>query len=629
MSFPGFFAPAAAWLLLLAVPLIVFYFLKLKRPRTRIPSLVLWRQVINDRRVNSPFQKFKRNLLLLLQLLLLLMVVLAAMQPFSQSGPDRAQYLPVLVDCSASMAAVDESSGKSRLDVARERIAELIDNLLPDQRLMLIAFDSTARRLTEFTDNKRVLRDALAKLEVADVPSNVEDALRMTQALSRAAQPPFQKVLMFTDGNLPEKVDFDLPFELVYQRLPAAGANAGITALNARRTGEKSWAVFVQIEGSGSAKTAANVLLLRDGREIGKESVFVEGDRPQRLVFQLDIRAATNLEVRLEPEAFDSLSADNVAFIDLPVPRALSVYIPSSMTTYRRAVNVLTGVDLFPREGGPAQKHGPYDLVITDLDVKSSPEAAVTLWVGVIADDLRKLVSVGGEGAALVDWRRNSPLLQHVELSEVIISDRPKSAEGVQNQDYEQAGYEILAHGRDGPLVLKKRDGAKLAYHLLFHTDRSSLPYRLGFSILVQNLVQIARQHASLSEVHGERTGVLPTKTLQAETTYGITRPDGTRVRVKSNAEAELSGVPAPKIGRYVVSDGEDDLVQIGVSLLDARETKLSAVDEIRFREISVTAQESAVSTDRPLWYFLALAGFVLLLIEWWYFQSRRGRMAG
>ena len=59
MSFPGFFAPAAAWLLLLAVPLIVFYFLKLKRPRTRIPSLVLWRQVINDRRVNSPFQKFK------------------------------------------------------------------------------------------------------------------------------------------------------------------------------------------------------------------------------------------------------------------------------------------------------------------------------------------------------------------------------------------------------------------------------------------------------------------------------------------------------------------------------------------------------------------------------------------
>ena len=261
--------------------------------------------------------------------------------------------------------------------------------------------------------------------------------------------------------------------------------------------------------------------------------------------------------------------------------------------------------------------------------MKSSPEAAVTLWVGVIADDLRKLVSVGGEGAALVDWRRNSPLLQHVELSEVIISDRPKSAEGVQNQDYEQAGYEILAHGRDGPLVLKKRDGAKLAYHLLFHTDRSSLPYRLGFSILVQNLVQIARQHASLSEVHGERTGVLPAKTLQAETTYDITRPDGTRVRVKSNAEAELSGVPAPKIGRYVVSDGEDDLVQIGVSLLDARETKLSAVDEIRFREISVTAQESAVSTDRPLWYFLALAGFVLLLIEWWYFQSRRGRMAG
>ncbi len=86
MSWPGFFSLSSAWLATLFVPLVIFYFLKLKRPRQRVSSLLLWYQVVNDQRVNSPFQKFKRNLLLLLQILLLACLVLAAMQPYLRSA---------------------------------------------------------------------------------------------------------------------------------------------------------------------------------------------------------------------------------------------------------------------------------------------------------------------------------------------------------------------------------------------------------------------------------------------------------------------------------------------------------------------------------------------------------------
>ncbi len=102
MSLPGFSALINAWWFLLLVPLIIFYFLKLQRPRIEIPSLALWRQVINDQRVNSPFQKFKRNLLLLLQVLLLSALILGAMQPYLSRGTEQAQYLPVLIDNSHS-----------------------------------------------------------------------------------------------------------------------------------------------------------------------------------------------------------------------------------------------------------------------------------------------------------------------------------------------------------------------------------------------------------------------------------------------------------------------------------------------------------------------------------------------
>src|SRR5262245_63456169 len=93
----------ASWarLFWLLVPLVILYFLKLKRPRLEIPSLALWRSVMNDQRVNSPFQRFKRNLLLLLQVLLLACLALAAMQPILPTGAERAEYLPVLIDCSA------------------------------------------------------------------------------------------------------------------------------------------------------------------------------------------------------------------------------------------------------------------------------------------------------------------------------------------------------------------------------------------------------------------------------------------------------------------------------------------------------------------------------------------------
>ena len=58
-----------AWFFLALIPLIILYFLKLRRPKLEVPSLVLWQSVVNDQRVNSPFQKFRRNLLLLLQII--------------------------------------------------------------------------------------------------------------------------------------------------------------------------------------------------------------------------------------------------------------------------------------------------------------------------------------------------------------------------------------------------------------------------------------------------------------------------------------------------------------------------------------------------------------------------------
>src|SRR5690606_16867350 len=182
----------------------VFYFLKLKRTRVEIPSLALWLSVIEDQRVNSPFQKFKRNLLLLLQVAVLCLLALAAMQPFIRGTARQAQYLPILIDCSASMAATD-ADGRTRLDLVRQQVREIIENLLPDQRLTLVAVSDSAQRLTEFTDNQRVLLDALEKIQVREVPGNLEEGLQLAQALARTFR--IDAVRFYSDGNLPLQPD--------------------------------------------------------------------------------------------------------------------------------------------------------------------------------------------------------------------------------------------------------------------------------------------------------------------------------------------------------------------------------------------------------------------------------------
>jgi hypothetical protein len=626
MSWWPFFASQWAWLFLLLVPLVIFYFLKLKRPRLEIPSLALWRSVLNDQRVNSPFQRFKRNLLLLLQILLLLCLVLAAMQPFFPTGADRAKYLPVLIDTSASMAALDRD-GKSRLDLAKQEVRRLIDNLLPEQRLCLISVASSARQMTDFTDNQRVLRDALDQLKVSQVGSRLEDALRMTQALARTV--PIETAVLYTDGNVPPDIDFELPFQLNFQKLEAAGRNIGITALNARRTGER-WDVFVRIESTKSpegveeAPLSAEVVLLANGKQPASELISLTPGQSQRIVFPVESDGARRLEVRLKPQGFDALEADNVAWLDLPAGRPLAVYCPVELDSFRHALGGLKDVLLYPPDEGES-KANSYDLVISDRKTDIDLEAETFVFIGVLPDDLTKLVRIDNAVAQVIDWQRNAPLLQHVLLTDMQIADRPVSGEGVRDRDYEEQGYEILVQGRTGPLVLRKDIGGRALYYFLFHTDRSTLPFRVGFPILVSNAVQIAQQEAGLLEVAGNQTGVLPPQHLQPEKEYDVKAPDDSVSRVRSSVDGTLSGVAAPAIGRYAIHDGSAELVSIGVSLLTVSETSLATVDHLQFRELKVGAAAAMLKSDRPLWPWFAGAGFALLLLEWWYFQKRPG----
>ena len=629
MTWPSFMSLQAGWFALLALPLILFYFLKLRRPQVRVPSLVLWQQVINDQRVNSPFQRFKRNLLLLLQLLLLAALVLAAMQPFISGRADRAQYLPVLVDCSASMGATDTASRQTRLAMAVDAVDKLIDDLLPDQRMAIVAVADTAQRVTSFTDNKRVLRQALRELEVRQVASSLEDALRMAQAMARSY--PIDSVLLYTDGNVPERIEFELPFDINYQRIGKVEPNLGITALSARRAGTEQWNVFVRIAGSKTTQSGATIELLGTGAALGKgvvmgeDYVRVGDDESARVMFAVDTTEALDLEVRLKPEGSDALVADNQAYLSLPAPRPLKVYCAPTLAAFHKALTMMPDVELADTSGTPTDigQLPSHDLWIGDREMSSEEgEAAVRLIVGVVPEPLEKLVQINEGEGEVVDWNRGLPLLEHVELGDVVMTEETIIAPEMKESDFEDLGFEVIVHGRRGPLMLRELGETYEGYRLLFDPEASTLVYRVGFPVLVSNLVRVAEFAASLAEVRAASTGTLSVGGLEPNRTYRVETPAGDVKSTASGPDGRLLGVAAPSVGVYRVGEGDDTRLA-GASLLDGIETMLVSREEIEFREGNVEAAEGSVANDRPLWSYLVWLAFLVLLWEWWYFHRR------
>src|SRR5438046_1567680 len=107
----GILAPLGLLLGLLAIPIIIFYMLRLRRQEITVSSNLLWQQVTQDRQANAPWQRLRRNLLLLLQLLVLAGLVFASARPFIFTSAPAEGNLVVIIDGSASMQARDGANG--------------------------------------------------------------------------------------------------------------------------------------------------------------------------------------------------------------------------------------------------------------------------------------------------------------------------------------------------------------------------------------------------------------------------------------------------------------------------------------------------------------------------------------
>ena len=383
--------PAVAGLVAacLVPPLILLYFLKLRRREQVIPSTLLWKQSVQDLQANALFQRLRPNWLLFLQLMAMICLFIAIAQPEHLGSLSRGSRTVLLIDRSASMAATDAEEGedRTRLDEAKRQALEYIEGIDTggllgqtgeSEQVMVIGFADEAQVYSPFTSSKAQLRQAVEAVTPTHGGSSLKQAVELARAYTtntdmemagRDVAPP-ATLIVFSDGrirDLPELVA-KRNEPVVYRPTGAApggeepARNLGIAALGARRslTEPDALEIYVRVANYTDAPATVDVELsvgaqllhtrtitvaptgLADPRaETGSEAPPPSGEdaadaalagaasAPRRRPGSNSVTFALNdprgLTIGVRLDAEDDFAPDNAAFAVIPPAKQLVV----------------------------------------------------------------------------------------------------------------------------------------------------------------------------------------------------------------------------------------------------------------------------------------------------------------
>src|SRR5436190_10554694 len=225
------FPLALAWAVL-AVPIVIFYILKIRLRQVPVSTTIFWRQIYDEKRPRSLWQILRHLLSLLLQIIWLLLLVFALTEPFFKWEILQARRLILVVDNSASMRATDVAP--TRLDVAKQLGRQIVSGLRFRDEMAIIAAGVQPQVVCGLTGHERTLQTALVGIEPTDGPTRVAAAIELGKRLLADAK--HGRVIVLSDAGFPEseKLIDDKLVELrtVGTRTP----NVGITNFQVRRS---------------------------------------------------------------------------------------------------------------------------------------------------------------------------------------------------------------------------------------------------------------------------------------------------------------------------------------------------------------------------------------------------------
>ncbi len=671
-----FGTPLAFALAALAIPIVVFYILKVRLRRVPVSTNLFWKQIYDEKPPRSIWQYLRHLLSLLAQLFLVTLLVLAVANPYLPWQLLQARRIVAVIDNSASMRATDVAP--TRFQAAIEAALTTVEGLRFRDEMAIVLAGPESEVVVGMSGHVPTLRRALRSIEVSDNPTQLDSAIELGTQL--IAGHPQGQVLVFTDGCGPRAEPSDgesagppasalssdaAPSVVEYRVFGTTEAgNVGITRFQVRRSliDPLGYEVLVSVKNASShalkgrlelelADSPVDVLPLDlepDGvftRALEKTSL--EGGTLTAKLTEIrvaDGEDATGKGVT-EPESkpeINTLPADDQAWAVLPPRKIQNVLLVTPGNLFLQKVfeaNPLVRVTVQKEFPETWPKDG---IVVLHRNIPEElPGGNVFIVDPLNGCDAWEL----GEPIAdpiVTEQDEDSSLMTHVRLDNVVM---PKARQ----LQFAQPPH-VLAGALSGDPVyaeVKRSHGKCLV--LSVDINEGDLAFRTAFPIMVANTLgwfdgrtgelREALATGSMTEIdladadrgsngsfllrspsgHSQRLSLRTRADSSPETSSGeaaeTTAPD----------EPYLAIAPLGECGVWTIahegsSETDPPIAELAVNLANASETDLRCPADLVEEESDILA---ANWFTKPIWFYLTAAACLLTVIEWRWHQRR------
>ncbi len=581
----GALATWQAWLLVIVAgaAAILLFLVKLRPPRVGVPSLLLWRRVLDESREQTLWERIRQAVSLVLTAIIAIALAFAVAQPQRRAANAAAgsgNRVLVVIDSSWSMLA-RTASGETRWErgvaQARRVLAAVADSDL--------ALATTAEGLVEGPTSDRALVDAaLERLSPAGGDAAAWPRLSGTST-----------VHFITDGAVPRPLDTDIIVHSVFDAAP----NVAITAFGARSslTSDHVGAAYLEVANYAGVAQPVRVILRSGAATLMDRRHDMAAGEVLRQALPVPRGADAALRAVVEARE-NALEVDDEAFAWLEAARPMRVTVVGEHTTW-----LATLFDGNPRMRATMVTPDAYvpdaersDVIIFDRWSPSDVPAVPALYFAPPGDR--------GAEEQLPRWEQagSHPVVRGVDPLTLTIQ-RARAYSG-------DALVATARSARGTPLVYVHESPDRRAVIVTFGPNESNLAAAPAFPVLIGNAIDWLTTPTARRDV---RAGVA----FFDNGVDTVSGPGGSRVALERIGDAAVARLRSP--GLYLIQGGGARSA-LAVNAGDPQVSNLTRTT------LSAVTQSNVVlpgGSRTPWWIYCTIAALLLALTEWWTWQRR------
>jgi hypothetical protein len=626
--------PAAFIGLSLILPIILLYLLKPKPKIVPFPSTMFIRFIEKNKRFTSFLQRFIHDPILVMQIFIISLLVLSLVNPFYTTKQEQRELESVvfIIDASASMQATDVTPNRFESSVATAR--DVIRDLNENDEVSIVLAENIPITVT----TGRSLEDAwltLGKLEPADTPSNLGDAIMLARDMLLHSER--RKVIYVLsdfagggglDPQLARKIAVLSGINVEFLKVGVRGANTGIVSLTARRSVVRENELFLtaSVRNFHPVKYGTTLRVLSGDKVLASSEKTIDAGGEEFYYFKPNITSSEQV-IKAELIGGDDMSVDDLAYVQIPAVRVNRILLLTSEGSDRylrlmleslKNVNIqyaippvlpeVTGFDIIIL----GNVRGENILPGTFRDIKNHV-AKGAAFVVVAADSVGSiedknmwsimpvdLLAVSSQETG-VQVKQEHQVLDDVSFEQVIVKRHFNAKERdnhtktlVQTKTTRAPIISYRPHG----------DGYVAYVGVNSNPDSSNLYYSSSFPIFWSQLIKYLTRPRD--------TGM--DRSLQTGEYYSV--PEGAKVKTPQGSWVESKTIFLDKAGVYTIAypDGSEEFT---VNLLDPVESNTTSIsmEEMQdSRKYTVKREEIDVNVD--LFRYILLVMLAALILE-------------